>query len=198
MPGFDIALMNEPCYAVGGDYYDFLPLGPGARPVSDWEVSANVQTQATSTFKPPSALSLVLNPPPLDLLAESLNRMILAGTRGGKYLTMFLALIDIRRQTLDYINCGHVPPGSRQNRKGRPSSPTEGGMVVGLFDNMPYKIKASTNSRAGDVLVLCTDGITESMGTKPRRSTGRSASPVAFMALSPKARPPSFMQSTPM
>lgn len=25
--GFDIALVNEPCFAVGGDYYDFLSLG---------------------------------------------------------------------------------------------------------------------------------------------------------------------------
>src|SRR5262249_27217804 len=28
MPGFDIAVLNEPCYEVGGDYYDFLNLGP--------------------------------------------------------------------------------------------------------------------------------------------------------------------------
>ncbi len=26
--GFDIAILNEPCSAVGGDYYDFLSLGP--------------------------------------------------------------------------------------------------------------------------------------------------------------------------
>jgi sigma-B regulation protein RsbU (phosphoserine phosphatase) len=30
LPGFDIAVTNEPCYEVGGDYYDFLPLGPDA------------------------------------------------------------------------------------------------------------------------------------------------------------------------
>src|SRR5206468_7386345 len=28
VPGFDIAVLNEPCFEVGGDYYDFLPLGP--------------------------------------------------------------------------------------------------------------------------------------------------------------------------
>ncbi len=35
-------------------------------------------------------------------------------------------------------------------------------MVVGLFDNMPYKI-GQCKFQSGDVLVLCTDGITESM-----------------------------------
>ena len=28
IPGFDIAVLNEPCFEVGGDYYDFLSLGP--------------------------------------------------------------------------------------------------------------------------------------------------------------------------
>jgi len=28
VPGYEIAVMNEPCFEVGGDYYDFLHLGP--------------------------------------------------------------------------------------------------------------------------------------------------------------------------
>jgi len=87
--------------------------------------------------------------------------MILAGTRGGKYLTMFLGLIDIPRKAIDYVNCGHVPPVIVR-AQGAPLDLTEGGTVVGLLENVRYK-GGQFNFRTGDVLVLCTDGITESM-----------------------------------
>jgi sigma-B regulation protein RsbU (phosphoserine phosphatase) len=86
--------------------------------------------------------------------------MILAGTRGGKYLTMFLGLIDIPNQTINYINCGHVPPVIVRT-EGQPLSLTQGGMVVGLFDNVRYE-SGQCKFQKGDVLALCTDGITES------------------------------------
>jgi len=39
---------------------------------------------------------------------------------------------------------------------------TEGGMVVGLIDNRRYE-RGRVQFQPGDVLILCTDGITESM-----------------------------------
>lgn len=162
LPGFDIALMNEPCYAVGGDYYDFLPLGSDALLVVIADVegkglsSAMIMSNIQATLR-----ALVPNLHSLEHLAESLNHMILAGTRGGKYLTMFLGRIDIPRKVIDYINCGHVPPVIVR-AEGETVNLTEGGMVVGLFDNVRYK-SGQFKFQAGDVLVLCTDGITESM-----------------------------------
>jgi len=147
---------------VGGDYYDFLPLGSDALLVVIADVegkglsSAMVMSNLQATLR-----ALVLNLHSLDNLAESLNHMILAGTRGGKYLTMFLGLIDIPRRAIDYINCGHVPPVIVRT-EGEAVNLTEGGMVVGLFDNVRYKC-GQYKFQTGDVLVLCTDGITESM-----------------------------------
>jgi sigma-B regulation protein RsbU (phosphoserine phosphatase) len=162
LSGFDIAVTNEPCYEVGGDYYDFLPLDPNTLLVVIADVegkgisSAMVMSNLQATLR-----ALVLHPHSLEHLAESLNHMILAGTRGGKYLTMFLGLIDIPSKAINYINCGHVPPVIVRTN-GEPVDLTEGGMVVGLFDNIRYE-GGQFKFQAGDVLVLCTDGITESM-----------------------------------
>ena len=162
VPGFDLAVTNEPCFEVGGDYYDFLPLGSDTLLIVIADVegkgisSAMIMSNLQATLR-----ALVLNLPSLDNLAESLNHMILAGTRGGKYLTMFLGLIDIPRKTIDYINCGHVPPVIVRT-EGESVNLTEGGMVVGLFDNVRYN-SGQSKFQTGDVLVLCTDGITESM-----------------------------------
>jgi sigma-B regulation protein RsbU (phosphoserine phosphatase) len=173
VPGFDIAVTNEPCFEVGGDYYDFLTLGSDSLLVVVADVegkgisSAMIMSNVQATLR-----ALAPNLHSLTSLAESLNHTILAGTRGGKYLTMFLGLIDLQRQTIDYINCGHVPPVIVRT-EGEAVNLTEGGMVVGLFDNVRYQ-HGQVKFQTGDVLVLCTDGITESMDEEQEEyGTGR-------------------------
>jgi sigma-B regulation protein RsbU (phosphoserine phosphatase) len=89
--------------------------------------------------------------------------MILNDTRSQKYLSIFIGLVDVRRKGLHYINCGHVPPVIVRPSHD-PISLTEGGMVIGLFENARYQ-RGHAKLQRGDVLVLCTDGITESMNT---------------------------------
>jgi sigma-B regulation protein RsbU (phosphoserine phosphatase) len=162
LPGFDIAVLNEPCYAVGGDYYDFLRLDANTLMV----VIADVEGKGISSAMVMSNLQAMLRAlapslHSLERLAESLNHMILTGTRSGKYLTMFLGVIDIAGQAISYVNCGHVPPVVVRSG-GATVDLTEGGMVVGLLDDRRYE-RGRVQFQPGDVLVLCTDGITESM-----------------------------------
>ncbi len=164
LEGFDFALLNEPCYAVGGDYYDFLTLGPHTllTVIADVEgkgvSSALVMSNLQATLR-----ALVLHLHSLDEIAESLNRMILNDTRSEKYLSIFIGLFDVRRKGLHYINCGHVPP--MVVRPGSDPIPlTEGGMVIGLFESARYQ-RGHIKLQRGDVILLCTDGITEAMNT---------------------------------
>jgi len=162
IPGFDLAVLNEPCFEVGGDYYDFLSLGPNTLLVVIADVegkgisSAMVMSNLQATLR-----ALVLHLHSLNDIAESVNKMILQDTRGEKYMTMFIGLIDTRRRAIHYINCGHVPPvivrpGSQ------PIHLTEGGMVIGLFDGVQFD-RGHVKFEPNDILLLCTDGITESM-----------------------------------
>jgi serine phosphatase RsbU (regulator of sigma subunit) len=162
IPGFDIAVLNEPCFEVGGDYYDFLSLGPSTLLVVIADVegkgisSAMVMSNLQATLR-----ALVLHLHSLNDIAEAVNKMILRDTRGEKYMTMFMGLIDTRRKGIHYINCGHVPPvivrpGSE------PIQLTEGGMVIGLFEDIQFE-RGHVRFQTGDILLLCTDGITEAM-----------------------------------
>jgi len=162
IPGFDLAVLNEPCFEVGGDYYDFLGLGPNTLLVVIADVegkgisSAMVMSNLQATLR-----ALVLHLHSLNDIAESVNKMILHDTRGEKYMTMFMGLIDTRRKAIHYINCGHVPPvivrpGSE------PIELTEGGMVIGLFENVQFE-RGHIKFQPNDILLLCTDGITEAM-----------------------------------
>ena len=163
VPGYEIAVLNEPCYEVGGDYYDFLHLGPQTLllVVADVEgkgvSSALVMSNLQATLR-----ALVMHLHSLEVLTLSLNEMIYNDNKSSKYLSIFLGLVDTRRHGLHYINAGHVPPLLIDGATGKARTLDEGGTVVGLFPRAEYH-RGMARLKPGDVLVLCTDGIPEAM-----------------------------------
>ena len=163
VPGYEIAVLNEPCFEVGGDYYDFLNLGPQTLllVIADVEgkgvSSALIMSNLQATLR-----ALVMHLHSLEVLALSLNEMIYNDTKSEKYLSIFLGLIDTRRRGLHYINAGHVPPILISAESGQYKLLEEGGTVVGMFPHAEYS-RGSVNLAPGDVLVCCTDGILEAM-----------------------------------
>ncbi len=160
VPGYDLAVLNEPCYEVGGDYYDFLALGPNTLLV----VVADVEGKGVSSAMIMSNLqatlrALVMHLHSLEVITLSLNEMILADTRSEKFLSCFLGLIDTRRHGLHYINAGHIPPVVVR-RSGEVIPLEEGGMVIGLFNTVQYE-RGSLELMPGDIMLCCTDGIIE-------------------------------------
>jgi phosphoserine phosphatase RsbU/P len=163
--GFDIAVSHRPSLEVGGDYYDFIRLAPDTilTVVADVEGkgvgSAMVMANLQATLH-----ALLAHLHSLERLVASLNDMMLTDTRGQKFMTMFVALLDQPHRTLHYVNAGHVPPAVvRVN--GTVDYLREGGMVVGLFPSQHYD-RGHVRMEQGDIFVGCTDGITEAMDTQ--------------------------------
>jgi len=161
VPGYEIAVSNEPCFEVGGDYYDFLNLGPQSLllVVADVEgkgvSSALVMSNLQATLR-----ALVMHLHSLEVLTLSLNEMIYNDTKSEKFLSIFLGLVDTRRHGLHYINAGHVPPVLIRAATGKYRLLEDGGTVVGLFPTAEY-MRGSVKLEPGDVLICCTDGILE-------------------------------------
>jgi len=157
--GFDIAVRHEASSQVGGDYYDFISLSETIClfVVADVEgkgaASAMVMSNVHATLH-----TLVHHVHSIEGVLYHLNERILESTRGGKYLTLFLGLIDVPRRGLHYINAGHVAP--MIVRTSGPVSLKEGGMVVGLMPGTRYR-RGRLTLEPGDVILTCTDGITE-------------------------------------
>jgi phosphoserine phosphatase RsbU/P len=76
-------------------------------------------------------------------------------------LSMFLGLLEAGGRKLRYVNAGHVPP-ALVRADGKIECLEAGGMIVGLFPGVEYEC-GEVALGAGDVLVACTDGITEAM-----------------------------------
>jgi len=161
VPGYELAVSNEPCLEVGGDYYDFLNLGPQTLllVVADVEgkgvSSALVMSNLQATLR-----ALVVHLHSLEVLALSLNEMIHNDAKSRKFLSCFLGLLDTRRGGLHYINAGHVPPILVSGDTGHFTLLHAGGTVIGLFADAEYT-RGSARLKTGDILVCCTDGVTE-------------------------------------
>jgi phosphoserine phosphatase RsbU/P len=158
VPGYDIAVLSDFCFDVAADYYDFINLGPQSLLVVSAEVegkgvsSALIMANLQATLR-----ALVMHLHSLEVLAFSLNEMLYTYTRAGKHLSVFLGLIDTRRNVLQYVNAGHVPP-ILVRKTGEVKLLQEGGTVIGLFPQVDYT-RGSVKLEKDDVLVCSTDGI---------------------------------------
>jgi len=161
---------------VGGDYYDFLELGPGrlalvladiaGKGVSGALLMANLQANLRSQY----ALAVG----DLPRLLASVNRLFYENSDDASYATLFFADYDDSSRKLRYANCGHLPPivlrhggGSPDQVSGISKTPKAEWLrstctVMGLFEAWQCET-AEVELAGGDMLVLYTDGVTEAV-----------------------------------
>jgi phosphoserine phosphatase RsbU/P len=161
--GYTLAAINESSLAVGGDYYDVIPLTDHEYVLAIGDVSgkgipasllmANLQA-ALRTISP---LRL-----PMPETTDRLNRLIYSNTGAEKFITFFWGILDTREHTLTYINAGHNPPYHLTRRRAI-SELIEGGLILGILEEAPPYDVAVARLEEGDLVVMFTDGVNEAM-----------------------------------
>ena len=147
--------------AVGGDYYDFLDLGPGrvgfvladiaGKGISAALLMANLQASLRSLY--PGADR------ELPRFLHSVNHLFVQNTETRHYATVFFGVYDDANRKLLYVNCGHNPPLLlRANDQADHLNATA--TVLGLFEPWDCSV-AEVQLSPGDILAIFTDGITE-------------------------------------
>ena len=152
-----------PARAVGGDYYDFLQLGPdrlglvvadvAGKGIAAALLMANLQANLRSQFV------LALEQP--ERLLQKVNRLFCDNTPDGTFATLFFADYDDSSGFLRYVNCGHLC-GLLIRRDGSVERLSSTCTVLGVFKTWECAVSESS-LRPGDLLALYTDGVTESM-----------------------------------
>jgi sigma-B regulation protein RsbU (phosphoserine phosphatase) len=161
LTGFEVAGESRPCYEVGGDSYDWIPLGRDrialvVADVAGKGTPASLLMASAHAFV--HALAGTLAP---DQVIERLNRFLFARTHAGRFVTLFYAELDTAERRLAYVNAGHVPP-FLVARGGAVSRLSDGGAALGLLPEEAYAVGEVTLA-PGDVLAIVTDGVTEAM-----------------------------------
>jgi sigma-B regulation protein RsbU (phosphoserine phosphatase) len=158
--GYDIAAVALPTWAIGGDYYDYVFLGPGRLGLVVADVSGKGIPAALimATFR--AALRTeIRRHPDLGAVAAQLNRAVLESRDASRFVTAVCGVLDAASGHLTYVNCGHNPPLLLRGAGGRERLQS-GGPALGLFEGGEFEAGTST-LEPGDRLVLYTDGVVE-------------------------------------
>jgi len=165
--GFDISGICIPAKEVGGDYFDFVTLGPKKLGIAIGDVSGKgvpaaiymtltkgiLQSHADETVSP----KIVLN---------KVNRLLYRNIEKNSFVSMFYAVLDISKRELTFARAGHNPGIVVSQQAGESHFLSTDGIALGLeegsvFDRTLKEHTIELNS--GDTLVFYTDGITEAM-----------------------------------
>lgn len=148
---------------VGGDYYDFLTMGRNRLGLVLGDISgkgiaaallmANLQANLRTQY------AMALDDPARFL--QSVNQLFYENTAESAYASLFFGEYDDQARRLRYANCGHLSPLLLRNGNSveRLDSTCT---VLGLFRDWSCAM-AECRLEPGDILVLYTDGITESL-----------------------------------
>lgn len=160
IPGLELAGISVPARLVGGDYYDFVPLGNDRLLVVMADVSGKGAPAALLMSSLRASLhGMIPGAENLAELASQLNRFVHASTDATEFITLFFCLIDPNSGGFSYVNAGHEPPCLIRSTQ-TIDRLTEGGLMMGAFAEAPYT-EGYTRMEPGDLLFLYTDGLTE-------------------------------------
>ena len=172
LPGLEIEAICRPARTVSGDYYDFIRISPTRLAVALADISGKGISAALLMANVQAALrSDVLRyrngheggfgsaePVNTAEIVSHLNLHLFRNTSSERYATLFIGVYDETTRQLHYTNAGHLPP--IYIREGKARRLETGGMVVGLFDEVPYE-QGAVEIEHGAMLVAYSDGLIE-------------------------------------
>jgi sigma-B regulation protein RsbU (phosphoserine phosphatase) len=161
VPGFELAAASHPCYEVGGDHYDVIPLGGGRLALTVADVSGKGAPASILMASVHASLRALAGTAPPHVLLERVNRFLHESTQANKYVTLVYAELDPSARRLSYVNAGHVPPFLLRS-DGRCERLTCGGTVLGLLEDVRFEVD-EVDLYPGDVVAMVTDGATEAL-----------------------------------
>jgi sigma-B regulation protein RsbU (phosphoserine phosphatase) len=154
-----------PARQVGGDYFDYFPLGADRFGLTIADVSGKGVPAALLMSNVQGALRAFCNGERgVDEAIRLVNRSVARSASGGQFITLFYGEIDTARGVLRYTNAGHNYPLLRR-RGGELEQLEVGGLILGLFDDASYAM-GETAFSPGDDLLLYSDGISEAADTQ--------------------------------
>jgi len=188
LPGWEICADWRAARQVGGDFYDFIPLGGdelglAIADVSDKGMPAALFMSLSRTLMRVAAAE-VRSP---SKALQRVNELLMSESRTDMFLTVFYSVLNWRTGQLTYANAGHNPPilwrspasseagRSPARSQARPSAVREigagraesqsmllaaDGTVLGVLESIELE-EREVAIEPGDILVLYTDGVTE-------------------------------------
>ncbi len=156
----EIGAVYRPTFEVGGDFYDFISLpkrnlGIAIADVSGKGVPASLQMASLRAALRVNAYHTY----DIDRIIGLVNKHLCRDAGQGEFATLFYGVISPSLR-FTYCNAGHNPP--MLLRDGQIQYLETGGMVLGVDASAAFE-RGLIDLKAGDVLLLYTDGAADAM-----------------------------------
>ncbi len=151
--------------ALGGDFYDFVPLPQNRLALAVGDASGKGLAAALMISNVQSSLRTAAlftgNDGPAVLTA--VNRQLYESSLEDRFATLFYRVFDGATRRLQYVNAGHNPPMViRQDNS--IIWLRAGGLPVGIFPNSTYE-QGVVQLNPGDLVLGYTDGVIEAVNS---------------------------------
>ena len=161
--GFEVNGVCTPCREVGGDWFDYIPLGDGRLAVVLADVSGKGMGAALLMSSTRSALRLhsARGLSPKEILFE-LNKFLVQDFPASKFVTLVYVVLDPKGRTMTFASAGHLPP-LYVDTAGAQFLKADSGLPLGIMECgfSEHEIAMPAGSR----VFLYSDGVTEAINS---------------------------------
>lgn len=167
IPGYRFAIRFEACHDISGDFYEFITLPDGRIGFAQGDVSGHgmhaglIMSMAKKTLE----IFAQAGKGPAETLAK-VNDALVDDLGGTIFISMTYAILDPGLGNITWARAGHSPAVHYNLHSGEITEIKGKGMVVGMKKGELFRKSLEeivTPVRAGDVFLVYTDGITETM-----------------------------------
>jgi serine phosphatase RsbU (regulator of sigma subunit) len=163
IPHFDFGAKMVPARAVGGDFFDLIPLGAKRFGIVVGDVSDKGLPAAlwmALTFSLLRAEALRGGTPGATL--QAVNRLLLDLNVAGMFVTILYGILDYDRCSFEYARAGHPPPILLDENRRPLSVEISLGQAIGLLDEPVFDERRLSLPHKGMMLVF-SDGLPDAM-----------------------------------
>lgn len=157
---FELASIYQPHLGVGGDYYDCIHFDDGKLAFCIGDISGKGIAAALLMANFQAIFhTLIRKRTSLEAFIRDINDSLIRITKGEKFITFFIAELDLVEGVLYYVNAGHNPPlfiaGNQVQRL------DQGCTILGMFEELPEVSTGMIRVPEESLLLAYTDGLTD-------------------------------------
>jgi serine phosphatase RsbU (regulator of sigma subunit) len=177
VPRLDLAAKYLPSFELGGDFYDFIELGDHLGIVVGDVAGKGVAAALLMADVRGSLRAHAQDVYDIGEVLSRVNAALVRDTRDNEFATLWYGVIDPQTLRLTYCGAGHEWPLVIRVPRDRPvndedlSRLTADGMALGIDPSQRYP-HGVCQLRAGDVLVVFTDGLPDATDFEGRHFGG--------------------------
>ena len=171
--GLDIAGRSIYCDQTGGDYFDFLEVGPPGDntiglvvgDVSGHGVPASLLMATVRALMRQRSL---LPGGPAQVINDVNMHLSRDVEDSGQFMTLFYLVIDPAHRSLQWVRAGHEPAVLYDPFRDVFEELRGSGVALGIDENWKYREEGRSGLLSGQVILIGTDGIWESRNSEGR------------------------------